>query len=128
MFEGPTRCIARQSRQPQKRRADRDTQRHGDRGIGGCGGSEESLGLLQLTLREEGRPDGASVFHSPAKASRIGAAFALVLASGCFPRAPWVQAERHHFDGDRAAVRHATVGMALHGLIQRMQEPPTASA
>jgi len=42
--------------------------------------------------------------------------------------APWVQAERHHFDGDRAAVRHATVGMALHGLIQRMQDPPTASA
>ncbi len=25
---------------------------------------------------------------------RIAAAFALVLASGCFPRAPWVQAER----------------------------------
>lgn len=42
--------------------------------------------------------------------------------------APWVQAERHHFDGGRAAVRHATVGMALHGLIQRMQDPPTASA
>lgn len=32
------------------------------------------------------------------------------------------QAERCHFDGDRAAVRTATVRHALHGLLQRM--PP----
>lgn len=32
--------------------------------------------LVALTLAEEGKPDGASVFNGPRKASRIGAAFA----------------------------------------------------
>ncbi|MBC7703224.1 MAG: MmgE/PrpD family protein [Rhodoferax sp.] len=32
--------------------------------------------LVALTLAEEGRPDGASVFNGPHKASRVGAAFA----------------------------------------------------
>ena len=38
--------------------------------------SRAAQDVVQLTLREEGRPDGASVFHSPHKASRIGATFA----------------------------------------------------
>ena len=38
--------------------------------------SRAAQDVVELTLREEGRPDGASVFHSPHKASRIGATFA----------------------------------------------------
>ena len=39
-------------------------------------GSEAARHVAELALAEEGRPDGASVFHLPARASRIGAAFA----------------------------------------------------
>ena len=49
--------------------------------------SRTAQDIVRATLKEEGRPDGATVFHSDQKASRIGAAFAnseLVHASFLF--------------------------------------------
>jgi len=38
--------------------------------------SKSARHVVELALAEEGKPDGASVFHSQQRASRIGAAFA----------------------------------------------------
>lgn len=46
--------------------------------IGGAIGAKSAPArrVVELTLAEEGKPDGASVFHLPHKATRIGATFA----------------------------------------------------
>jgi len=104
---------------------------------------QEVLGVPEPVLRSEGAVSEAAVRHMVQGALRFSHAQVAVAVSGIagpgggVPGKPvgtvflaWglgdapPEAERHHFHGDRAAVRRQTVARALEGILDRLGRSP----